>query len=173
MNKLLVLLLEKLLEAFKGKPVAAPNSVVVGYATCFGLDYDTGKRDPEDNGLGAWGAHTANKDVIGVSLPEKVYLRTFGIEGDWSSGARSVGKFLSESKIQVAVSKDGKTVLADVVDAGPAAWAVAKNHVVIDLTYALAHQLDTKGKAIVSYSIIKDGKPMEIKGWDFVHGKVL
>lgn len=142
-----------------------PNTVVVGEATMFGLNWD-GSRDKGDNGEGAWGAHTANKEIIGVSLPEGVLISTLGFSGTWKDNAVKVGKYLGDNKVQVDVSRDGKSILADIVDAGPAGYT----HNAIDLTYALAHSLSTNGKAIVSYSIIKDNVPMEIKGWDLKNG---
>jgi hypothetical protein len=147
------------------KPIAVPNSVVVGEATVFGLNYD-GSPDPGDNGVGAWGAKTNNTDIVGVSLPEGVMISTFGFSGTWAENHSKVGEYLAKNKTQVSVTKDGKTVLADVVDAGPA----GRTHNALDLTYNLAHQLNTDGKAIVSYSIMNGSVPMEIKGWDFVNG---
>jgi hypothetical protein len=142
---------------------------VTGRATIFGLNYD-GSMDAGDHGIGAWGTHTANKELIGVSLPEGVIVSTFGFEGTWRQDAAKVGRFLTEKKIQVEVFRNGKTILATVCDAGPARTYKGKLlHNAIDLTYALAHELDTSGDATVTYRILKDGSPMEIKGWDFAN----
>ena len=142
---------------------------VTGRATIFGLNYD-GSMDAGDHGIGAWGTHTANKELIGVSLPEGVMVSTFGFEGTWRQDAAKVGRFLTEKKIQVEVFRNGKTILATVCDAGPARTYKGKLlHNAIDLTYALAHELDTSGDATVTYRILKDGLPMEIKGWDFAN----
>jgi hypothetical protein len=149
-------------------PTLPAGFVVVGEATVFGLNYD-GSVDTGDNGLGAWGAKTANKDIIGASIPEEVLMDTLGVSRPWNSkSAVAVGVSLKEGAVQARVTRNGKTILADIVDAGPAAWT----HNAIDLTYALAHALDTGGKSVVSYSLISNGKPIQIKGWDSVKGQV-
>jgi hypothetical protein len=150
--------------------LSAPPAIhdfVVGEATMFALNWN-GSIDRSDNGIGAWGAHTANKEIMGVSLPEGVLIATCGFTGAWVDNKARVGKFLGENRVQAAVTKDGKTLIGDIVDAGPARWT----HNPIDLTYAMAHGLGTNGRAIVSYSIINGvtGAKMEIKGWDFVNG---
>jgi peptidoglycan hydrolase-like protein with peptidoglycan-binding domain len=151
--------------------VSETDKVVTGIATCFGLQYGNGQKDPGDNGKGAWGANTANETIVGVSLPEGVMISTFGFSGTWAQNAENVGKFLGDNKIQVAVTRAGKTIVADVVDAGPAREYRGKLlHNAIDLTYALAHSLETNGEAVVSYQIIKDNQPMVILGWDRLNG---
>jgi hypothetical protein len=146
------------------------DTIVTGRATVFGLNYD-GSRDPGDNGVGAWGAHTANQTIMGASLPEGVMISTFGFTGTWAENAERVGKFLGDNKIQVSVTSKGKTILLDVDDAGPAReYQGQLLHNAIDLTYAAAHALETNGDAIVSYQIIKDNQPMVIRGWDRLNG---
>ncbi len=154
---------------FAGLAITTPavHDVVVGEATMFALNWN-GTVDRSDNGVGAWGAHTANKEILGVSLPEGVLIATCGFSGTWAQNYVRVGKFLGENKVQALVTRDGKTLMGDIVDAGPARWT----HNAIDLTYAMAHGLATNGRAIVAYSIINGvtGQKMEIKGWDFVNG---
>lgn len=155
------------------KPLDDPSDSsksVTGRATTFGLDY-SGSRDGGDNGEGAWGAKTANKEIVGVSLPEGVMLATFGFTGTWKENGVKVGRYLHENEIQVEVSRNGKTIAADVVDAGPARTYKGKLlHNAIDLTYALSHALETNGDAVVTYQIIKGHKPMVILGWDRISG---
>jgi hypothetical protein len=150
--------------------ISETDKVVTGRATVFGLQYN-GQPDPSDNGVGAWGAHTANTTIVGVSLPEGVMISTFGFTGTWAENKSKVGKFLGDNKIQVSVTKEGQTVVGDVVDAGPARQYKGKLlHNSIDLTYALAHKLETNGDAVVSYQILKDNQPMVILGWDRLNG---
>jgi len=139
----------------------------VGEATMFALNWN-GSIDRSDNGVGAWGAHTANKEIMGASLPEGVLIATCGFSGTWGQNKDRIGRFLGDNKVQVAVTKDGKTVICDIVDAGPA----RHTHNCLDLTWLPAHQLGTNGKSVVSYSVINGvtQAKMEIKGWDFENG---
>ena len=153
-----------------GEIVPESETIVTGIATVFGLNYN-GSRDEGDNGEGAWGVKTANTSILGVSLPEAVLILTFGLSGTWRQEAVSVGRFLTLHNVLVHVTRAGKTVVAPVVDAGPARTYKGKLlHNAIDLTYAVAHALETNGEAIVSYQIVSDGVALPIKGWDRVNG---
>ena len=141
------------------------NTVVVGVATMFALNWN-GSVDRSDNGVGAWGAKTANKTIMGCSLPETVLIGTAGLSGTWNQCKAAVGKWLAEDQVQARVTLDGVSALCDVVDTGPARWT----HNFIDLTYAAAHMLDTQGYATVAVEILSKGIPVEIKGWDIKNG---
>lgn len=156
----------KVLDDWFGSSIAG-HYFCVGEATMFALNWN-GTIDRADNGIGAWGAHTANKEIMGASLPEGVLIATCGFSGTWAENKDRVGKFLGDNKVQVSVTKDFKTVTCDIVDAGPS----RRTHNCMDLTWLPAHQLNTYGKAIVSYSIFNGATQslMEIKGWDFQNG---
>jgi hypothetical protein len=140
-------------------PSAPPvNTVCTGEATMFALNWN-GSVDRGDNGLGAWGTHTANKTLLGCSLPEGVLIASCGLTGTWQANVGKVGAYLKAHSVQAAVTRNKQTVLCDIVDAGPS----RSTHNCIDLTYAVAHQLQTNGKAVVSYQLLADGKPIEIK----------
>lgn len=112
-----------------------------GIATVFGLDYD-GKVDKQDNGIGAFGARTANKQIEGVSIPFGTALQWFG---------RDYRNYIRKNKPLVEITNNmGKTVRVPIVDLGPAAWT--KND--LDLTYKTARDLQTKGKATVTYKLV-------------------
>ncbi len=143
----------------------ADHLFCIGEATMFALNWN-GSIDRGVNGIGAWGAHTANKSIMGVSLPEGVLIATAGLTGTWKDNRAKVGEWLAVNRVQVDVTKNGKTLRGDIVDAGPS----RSTHNCIDLTYAMAHGLETNGRAVVSYSIIISGQKIPIKGWDFENG---
>src|SRR5688572_26813612 len=89
---------------------AKPLTFTAGPTTVFGLDLD-GRRDAQDNGVGAWGHDTANKDIAGVSLPRSVLKEYFGDEN--KAGGRLV---------QVVNPANGQQLLLPIVDKGPAPW---------------------------------------------------
>jgi hypothetical protein len=112
-----------------------------GIATVFGLDYD-GKIDSQDNGIGAFGQKTANKQIEGVSIPFGTALQWFG---------KDYRNYIRKNKPLVEITNNmGKTVRVPIVDLGPAAWT--KND--LDLTYKTARDLQTKGKATVTYRLV-------------------
>lgn len=165
----------KFVASLGGLPEVKTATGVTGRSTIFGLNY-SGSIDKGDNGEGFFGYNTRDKSLMGVSLPVSVLDATLGAFGGNVAklGSRAVelrpGKYLVASVsrnikshiYQVRVTnKSGKQIIADIVDVGPAAWT--KN--AIDLTYAAARALSTKGDATVTYEILDNGEPMEIKGW--------
>ena len=68
-----------------------------------------GYKDSLDNGVGAWGTPTNNTTTVGVSLPVSVLKSVFGNADD------AKGKL-----VEVYNPDTGKTVLAPIVDKGPA-----------------------------------------------------
>jgi hypothetical protein len=160
-----------------GYAPAKPEVVsgVTGRSTVFGLNY-SGSIDTGDNGQGFFGYNTRNKALLGVSLPVSVLDGTLGAFGGKVAdlGSRAVeirpGKYLVPSvahdiksgRFQVRVTnKAGKQIVASIVDVGPAAWTGNA----IDLTYGAARALETHGDATVTYEMLDNGEPIEIKGW--------
>jgi hypothetical protein len=162
-----------------------PPFSLTGRATIFGLEW-SGAKDSQDNGEGFFKDtstgkpyNTQDKKLQGVSLPREVMLSTFGISDEWRTRSISVvwkekaydlQKYVSDNAPLITIDSNGRSVSqVPLVDAGPSAYT--KN--AIDLTYATAHALYTEGDAQATYMIVgKDGKPIEIKGWDFKLGKV-
>jgi hypothetical protein len=162
-----------------------PPFSVTGRATIFGLEW-SGAKDSQDNGEGFFkdpatnkSYNTQNKLLQGVSLPREVMLSTFGISDEWRTRGISVvwkekagdlQKYVEIYQPLITIDSNGRSVAGvPLVDAGPSAYT--KN--AIDLTYATAHALYTEGDAKATYMIVgKDGKPIEVKGWDSKLGKV-
>jgi hypothetical protein len=132
---------------------------IVGNGTTFGLDYDTGGNDAQDNGIGAFGANTRDKNLEGAAIPISVIKNSIG---DYENDPKIL-EALRRGDYQVAVSnQEGETRIVPIVDAGPADWTGNA----IDLTYRTSHELNTTGKAKVSYKLLgPDGSVMPIKGY--------
>ena len=161
-----------------------PPFSVTGRATMFGLNYD-GSIDQSDNGIGFFkdpttgrSYNTRNEGLVGCSLPREVMLSTFlsidtwktvGIDPIWARNGSNVQNYVTASRPLITIDSGGKTAAnVPLVDAGPA----ADTGNAIDLTFAVAHQLSTKGEALATYEILVDAKPVEIKGWNWNTGKV-
>jgi hypothetical protein len=131
----------------------------VGNATTFGLDYDTGGYDDQDNGKGAFGYNTRDKNLEGASLPISVIKGTIG---DYEHDPK-IYQSIRNGEYKVAVTnQDGTTRVVPIVDAGPAEWTGNA----VDLTYKTSHDLGTQGKAKVGYQVIgPDGHPVPVKGY--------
>jgi hypothetical protein len=131
---------------------------VVGNGTTFGLNYD-GSTDPEDNGIGAFGYNTRNKDLEGASLPISVLQNSIG---DYTKNP-AVYQAIKRGDYKVVVTnQDGVSKTVPIVDAGPAEWTGNS----IDLTYKTSRDLGTEGKAKVGYQIIgPDGNTVKINGY--------
>ena len=132
---------------------------LVGAGTTFGLDYDSGGYDAEDNGQGAFGYNTRDKSLEGASLPISVIKNSIG---DYQKDS-SIFQAIKRGDYKVAVTnQDGTTRVVPIVDAGPAEWTGNA----IDLTYKTSHDLNTGGKAQLGYQIIgPDGDTVKIKGF--------
>jgi hypothetical protein len=132
---------------------------MVGSATTFGLDYDTGGNDAMDNGIGAFGHNTRDKNLEGASLPIAVVNNSIG---DYQHDPK-IFDAIKRGDYKVAVTNaDGTTKVVPIVDVGPAEWTGNA----IDLTYRTSHELGTEGKAKVGYQIIgPDGDTVKIKGF--------
>jgi hypothetical protein len=161
-----------------------PPFSVTGRATMFGLNFD-GSFDPADNGIGFFtdpdtgrSYNTRNQGLKGCSLPREVMLSTFlsidswktaGINRIWARNSASVQEYVTKNKPLLTIDSGGKTAAnVPLVDAGP----TAETRNSIDLTFFVAHQLNTKGAALATYEILVDGTPLEIKGWNFKSGQV-
>lgn len=131
----------------------------IGNTTTFGLDYNTGGYDSQDNGKGAFGYNTRDPNLEGASLPIEVIKQ-------------SIGDYTRDPKIYAAIKRgdyqvnvtgpDGKSRLIPIVDAGPAEWTGNA----LDLTYKSSHDFNTGGKAKLGYQIIgPDGGPVLVKGF--------
>ena len=161
-----------------------PPLSVTGRATMFGLNWD-GSTDTSDNGMGFFTDpstgrpyNTRNRELAGCSLPREVMLSTFlsidswktaGIGQIWAHNCSSVQRYVTDNKPLITLDSGGKTASnVPLVDAGPSADTGNS----IDLTYAVAHQLNTEGEALATYEILVDGNPLEIRGWNWATGKV-
>lgn len=123
---------------------------IVGNATTFGLDYGTGGNDAEDNGIGAFGANTRDKNLEGAALPLSVIRNSIG---DYEHDP-AIYNAIKNGDYKVAVTNQvGVTKIVPIVDVGPAEWTGNA----IDLTYKTSHDLGTEGKAKVGYNIIGPG----------------
>jgi hypothetical protein len=120
-----------------------------GLGTIFGLNPD-GTPDTQDNGRGAprlGSRNTRDPNLIGVALPESVLREQLG--NDPAAWRRA--------KVQ-AMTPDGKSITAPIVDLGPGDEPQARN-VSIDLTYGAQQALGTSGNDPVGYRIIPDAQP--------------
>jgi hypothetical protein len=161
-----------------------PPFSVTGRATMFGLNYD-GSIDRSDNGRGFFRDHTTgtsyntrDEALVGCSLPREVMLSTFlsidtwktvGIDSIWAREGSNVQNYVTTNRPLITIDSGGKTASnVPLVDAGPTAGTGNA----IDLTFAVAHQLTTKGAALATYEILVDAKPLEIKGWNWNTRKV-
>jgi hypothetical protein len=161
-----------------------PPFSVTGRATMFGLNYD-GSRDQSDNGIGFFRDHTTGRPyntrdegLVGCSLPREVMLSTFlsidtwktvGIDPIWARDGSNVQNYVTTNRPLITIDSGGKTASnVPLVDAGPTAGTGNA----IDLTFAVAHQLGTKGAALATYEILVDARPVEIRGWNWKRRKV-
>src|SRR5260221_15495 len=162
-----------------------PPYAVTGNATMFGLNWN-GSIDSGDNGIGFFINPASNADyqtrsrtLVGCSLPREVMLSTFlgyddwqtmGIATAWAQHAMTLLHWVSNNQPLVTIDSGGHTDIGmPIVDAGP----TASTHNAIDLTYAVARQLNTQGLALATYMIVLGEAPMVIKGWDFATKRVL
>jgi hypothetical protein len=162
-----------------------PPLSATGQATMFGLNWD-GTIDQYDNGIGFFADPktgmpyvTRSTTLVGVSLPREVMLSTFlnidvwqvkGIDRVWAAEAGEVQAYVTNNAPLITLDSGGLTVTdAPLVDAGPSAGT----HNAIDLTYFVAHALNTQGAALATYRIDVAGKPLTIRGWDFETQRVL
>lgn len=132
----------------------------------FGLNWN-GSIDESDNGQGFFGYNTRDKSLHGVGLPVATLDRALGLFNgavdrlganivERAPGRYAVPVILNQIKSGIfVVSVTNKNGVTDtnclIVDVGPAHWTGNE----LDLTYATAHALDTKGDAKVSFAIIK------------------
>jgi hypothetical protein len=152
-----------------------PPLSATGEATLFGINYD-GSVDGGDNGQGFFKDpstgqpyQTRSKTLAGVSLPREVMLSTFlgitttnPIDSVWGAHAGAVQEYVTKNNPLITIDSGGKTAEnVPLVDAGPS----ASTGNALDLTYFIAHALETNGKAIATYEILVGGKAIEIKNW--------
>lgn len=152
-----------ILGLFKSAPAASVPSTGTGtkcIATCFGYN------DPGDNGIGAWGAKTNNKTLVGVSLPIPVVRETFGSTGE---------EVVKQHSVTVQIG-DRVVSKMPIVDLGPGEkggliWDKKANvgHI-LDLTYGACEALGVKYDANSSsfsaefWIVDASGKNVAIKG---------
>jgi hypothetical protein len=149
----------RLIEAEQAKPTPAPQSVGKGHsadeflsgagepsskggyrgpATTFGY------QDPQDNGIGFWGTPTNNPHVVGVSLSRKALRENFGPDYEQTAYGKPV---------QVTNPATGNTIVAPIVDIGPAGWVEARQGSTIDLTHAANQALGGTGKTQMEWKV--------------------
>jgi hypothetical protein len=130
--------------------------IICGRATVFGLNYD-GSTDREDNGLGAFGRQTANKTILGASLPVPIIKESIGDHRN----AAIAAAIRKEYYTVFVTNRLGKSINLPIVDVGPAVWT----HNLCDLTYAAAHYLQTNGADDVTIQLLHNGASIPIKGF--------
>jgi hypothetical protein len=109
-----------------------------GPATTFGYN------DPQDNGIGFWGTPTNNPHVVGVSLSRKALKENFGSDYEQTAFGKPV---------QVTNPATGKSIVAPIVDIGPAGWVEARQGSTIDLTHAANQALGGTGKTPMEWKV--------------------
>lgn len=119
------------------QPASAESQFVSGVATRFGYN------DPQDNGVGAWGAPTNNPSVVGVSLSRQALRDHFGDENQ-AKGAM----------VEVVNPQTGARIVAPIVDKGPAGWVEDRQGPTIDLTHAADEMLGGQGKTPMQWRIL-------------------
>jgi hypothetical protein len=169
---------------------ANPPMSATGQMTQFGY------QDPGDNGIGFFtnpatgqSFDTNNATVMGASLPREILMSTFHISDDWripslsdantsivwGNHAGAVRQYALDHKVTVNIDSGGLSARSiTLMDAGPE--AIGPHGVcignVLDCTYALAHQLNTQGKALGTVEVLVDGVPVPILGWNAVNACV-
>lgn len=113
-----------------------------GNATIFGHMLD-GSPDPEDNGLGAFGANTRDPKLEGVSLPFATLDQNFGSHRNAND--------IRNALVAVLNPKTGQQGSFPIVDKGPAGWTGNS----IDLTGAAGKRLGATGKDEMIFQILK------------------
>lgn len=87
--------------------------------------HDEPRREGITPGLGAWGYFASSKDALTPDLIEKekwyVAVQTLYLP-DWNTRFRYLRDWYKYRKVLVVNPASGKTVVADVADAGPASW---------------------------------------------------
>jgi hypothetical protein len=155
---------------------AVPYSVT-GIATWFGWNPptakhpdgtdDTGDQDKYGNDLlGAFGDHTHNEQIVGISIPIPIFHATIG-----SGNSTYVEVRNRRYLFDVWCHSTGRHATGVwLVDLGPS----ASLNRVADMTYGLGTMLGLNDTAIVTWSVTDThtGKILEIKGYDFVNNKV-
>ncbi len=145
---------------------------VTGGATWWGINPDGSddKGDVDQHGkalLGAFGDDNHNEQIIGASIPIKLFHQTVGGSGS------EVYKSVHERKytLDVLSHVTGRHLTGVwLTDLGPA----ARLHRPLDLTYAANKMLGhTNGENICTWWLTGPKGIMEIKGWDFAEGKVI
>jgi len=129
--------LKKMGEPKQSSPSASTEGFTKGLATTFGY------KDPEDNGVGAWGHKTNDPNIMGASLPIAMLRDHFGDEN------------LAKGKmVEVRNPENGKTIKVPIVDKGPAAWVVERQGPTVDLTHAASKAIGATGKTPVEFRIL-------------------
>jgi hypothetical protein len=161
--------------------VDPPYGVISTVLSIFGLNWDgsddKGDQDAAGNPLlGAWGAVTHNKTIVGCALPSALLKATFG-----GTAADHIKGYTCE--IYSLVTQ--KTVVAcDIVDIGPSSWT----HRLLDGTYGLHAALGHIEHGTAHYGSFSkwpagfhvaywindpNGKAVEIKGVDWSKSPVI
>ena len=109
-----------------------------GVATTFGYN------DPQDNGVGFWGTNTNNPDVVGVSLSRSALAKHFGPDYEKTAYGKPV---------QVTNPNTGQSIVAPIVDIGPAKWVEDRQGSTIDLTHAANKALGGTGKTPMEWKV--------------------
>lgn len=169
-----------------------PYSATV-IATVFGKNWngsndigDLDPREPDGNARGFFIDPSTNAPYVthvetlpGISLPREVLLSTFlgvdiwqqiGIDEAWSQYAADLREWVLHHQPSADADSGGKYTALGMpfVDAGPKQPGAGA-----DLTYMSAHQLMTHGSALITYRVKVSGVVIPIRGWDFVHRRLL
>ena len=110
-----------------------------GLATTFGYN------DPSDPGIGAWGYDLSTPDAYGVSLSREALTSYFGDE-DKAEG----------HLVEVINPTTGASIIAPIVDKGPAQWVEARQGPTIDLTEKARRDIGNTGMDQARWRIIPD-----------------
>jgi hypothetical protein len=152
--------------------IPVPPYAVTGMGTWFGLNpngsNDTGDVNAEgENLLGAFGDDCHNKTIVGLSIPILIFRATIGATTTDYADVRK-RRYLFDVFCH-ATGKHATGVW--LVDLGPNASLNRP----LDMTYALGTMLGLKTNGICTWwcTDTQTKEILEIKGWDFVHGKNL
>lgn len=135
-------------------PPQIPFSVT-GRSTIFGLNFD-GSIDRGDNGEGAFGDNTRDKNLIGCSLPIPVLAQSIGDD----HAIRLRHYTVSIYSHITSQSLSGVWI----VDKGPATWTGNA----IDLTYGATLALGHHDNGLVTYWITGTSGIVQIRGWNWL-----
>ena len=120
-----------------GLPADSGSGYTEGLATTFGY------QDPGESPVGAWGYDLSTPNAYGVSLPRQTLRDYFGDENE-AEGAL----------VEVTNPKTGRTIIAPIVDKGPADWVIDRQGPTIDLTEGARQAIGNGGMDPATWRIL-------------------